>query len=234
MKIKFLQLSVFILSIFVVQQSANAQTKVGLRAGINFSNLNIKDEADKNRTTQSVPGIQVGLTADISLMGNFYVQPGLMYASRGFKQETEGSLGYGVNFEVKANYFEIPVTFLYKPALGNGKLIVGAGPYIGFGMGGSWTSDSEVVVQGDIVIGNKGDLIFRNDGLEGGNLESYNYGRSVDYGVGFLLGYEHKSGIYLQGNTQVGIANLQSQYGDFKPKGSARNSSVGISVGYKF
>jgi len=234
MNIKFLKLSVFLLSIFAVQQTTNAQIKVGLRAGVNFSNLNYKDETDKKATTQSVPGIQIGLTADIPLVENFYVQPGLMYADRGFKEETGSSLGYGVNFEVKANYFEIPVTFLYKPKLGSGKLIAGAGPYIGFGTGGNWTSDSQVVVQGDIMIGNKGDLIFRNDGSEGGNLESYNYGRPVDYGAGFLLGYEHKSRVYLQGNTQVGVANLQSQFGDFKPKGSKRNSSFGISVGYKF
>lgn len=234
MRIKFLKLSVLLISIFAVQQTVNAQTKVGLRAGVNFSNLNYEDEAGKKASTQSVPGIQIGLTADIPLVGSLYVQPGLMYANRGFKQETGGSLGYGVNFEVKANYFEIPVTFLYKPELGSGKLLIGAGPYIGFGTGGSWTSDSQVIVQGDIMIGNKGDLIFRNDGSEGGNLESYNYGRPVDYGAGFLLGYEHKSGIYLQGNTQLGIANLQSQFGDFKPKGSKKNSSIGISVGYKF
>ena len=118
--------------------------------------------------------------------------------------------------------------------MGRGKLLIGAGPYVGFGTGGTWTSDSQVVVQGDIAIGNKGDLIFRNDGFDGGNLESYNYGRPVDYGAGFLLGYEHKSRIYLQGNTQFGIANLQSRYGNFKPKGSKRNSSFGIGVGYKF
>lgn len=230
MKIKIL----FILSIFALQYNANAQTKVGLRAGINYSKLTVKDGADHKRATQSVPGIQLGLTADVPLFGSFYVQPGLLYASRGFKEETSSSLGYGVNFEVKVNYFEIPVTFLFKPEFGNGKLILGAGPYVGIGTGGLWTSDSQVIVQGDIAIGNKGDVIFRNDGFEGGNLESYNYGRPVDYGAGFLLGYEHKTGIYIQGNAQMGIANLQSRYGDFKPKGTMRNSSFGISVGYKF
>ncbi len=234
MKIKILQISVVIISIFAIQQFANAQTKIGLRAGVAFSNLNIKDDMDKKTATQSIPGIQIGITADIPLAGSFYIQPGLIYARRGFKEENKSSLGYGFNFEVKAEYVEIPVTLLYQPKLSSGKLLIGAGPYVGFGTGGNWTSDSQVVVQGDIAIGNKGDLIFRNDGYEGGNLESYNYGRPIDYGAGFLLGYEHKSGIYLQGNTQVGIANLQSRYGDFKPKGSKRNSNYGIAVGFKF
>ena len=65
MRIKFLKLSVLLISIFALQQTTNAQTKVGLRAGVNFSNLNIKDEANKKANTQSVPGIQIGLTADI-------------------------------------------------------------------------------------------------------------------------------------------------------------------------
>lgn len=234
MKIKILQLSVLMLSIFAAQQTAIAQTKIGLRAGMTFSSLNVQDEADHKIVTQSVPGIQIGLTADIPLIGSFYIQPGLLYANRGFKEETTGFLAYRVNFEVKASYIEIPVTFLYKPSLGSGKLLIGAGPYVGFGTGGTWKSDSQVIVQGDIVIGSKGDVIFRNDGFEGGNLESYNYGRPVDYGAGLLLGYEHKSGIYLQSNTQFGIANLQSSYGDFKPKGSRRNSSFGFALGYQF
>lgn len=234
MKIKILQLSVLMLSIFAAQQTAIAQTKIGLRAGMTFSKLNIKNETDQTEATQSVPGIQIGLTADIPLVGNFYIQPGLLYANRGFKQEKEKSSGYGANFEYKVDYVEIPVNFLYKPNLGSGKLLIGAGPYVGFGTRGRWKADSEVVVQGDIVIGSKGDVIFRNDGFEGGNLESYNYGRPVDYGAGLLLGYEHKSGIYLQGNTQFGIANLQSSYGDFKPKGSRRNSSFGFALGYQF
>ena len=234
MRIKILKLSVLLFSIFAVQQTANAQTKVGLRAGVNFSNLNYKDEAGKKTSTQAVPGIQIGLTVDIPLAGSFYVQPGLMYAQRGFKEETGSTLGYGVNFEVKADYFEVPVMLLFKPQVGSGKLLVGAGPYVGLGSGGSWTSGSQVVVQGDIMIGDKGDVIFRNDGSEGLNLESYNYGRPVDYGAGFLLGYEHKSGIFLQGNTQLGVANLQSRFGDFQPKGSKRNNSFGIAIGYKF
>jgi hypothetical protein len=234
MRIKILKLSVLLLSIFAVTQTANAQTKVGLRAGVNFSNLKYEDELGKKTDTKPVSGIQIGLTADIPLVGSFYVQPGLVYAQRGFKEETGATLGYGVNFEVKADYFEIPVNFLFKPEIGSGKVLIGAGPYVGFGSGGSWTSDSQVVVQGDIAIGNKGDVIFRNDGSEGLNLESYNYGRPVDYGAGFLLGYEHKSGVFLQGNAQIGVANLQSRFGDFQPKGSKRNNSFGLSIGYKF
>ncbi len=229
MRIKILQLSLGIMSLFAMQNHANAQTKVGLHGGMAFSTLNIKNES-----TQWITGIQLGLTADIPIFGSFYIQPGLLYADRGFKQENEASSGYGFNFEVKANYFEIPVNFLFKPKLASGSLIIGAGPYIAFGTGGNWSNDNQVVVQGDIVIGNKGDLIFRNDGFEGGNLESYNYGRPVDYGAGLLLGYELNNGIFLQGNTQIGIANLQSNYGDFKPKGTRRNASFGVSLGYKF
>ena len=103
MKIKIL----LFLSTFALLQTANAQTKVGLRAGTNCSSLNVKDGAGQKRATQSVSGVQVGLTADIPLFGRFYVQPGLLYANRGFKEEMSSTLGYGVNFEVKANYVEL-------------------------------------------------------------------------------------------------------------------------------
>lgn len=233
MKLKTLQFYLLALSIFVIQQSASAQTKIGLRAGVTFSKLKIKDESDRKVNTQSVAGIQLAITADIPLMNNFYIQPGLSYADRGFKEDNS-SIAYGSKFEYKASYVEVPVNILYKANLGTGNFLVGAGPYIGVGTGGSWKSDGQVIVQGDIVIEGKGDVIFRNDGFEGGNLESYNYGKPIDYGAGFLLGYEHSSGIFLQGNAQLGLANLQSRYGDFKPKGSRRNSSFGFTLGYKF
>jgi hypothetical protein len=40
------------------------------------------------------------------------------------------------NAELQLNYLEIPVNLVYKPVLGAGRLLLGFGPYVGFGLGG--------------------------------------------------------------------------------------------------
>ncbi len=231
---KALKQSLFVLALIAIINTAEAQTKFGINAGVNFSKVKTQAENGNIENTDAVPGFQLGFAADIPVIGAFYIQPGILYASRGFKQERGGFFGYGTNFKVKVEYFEVPVNILYKPKLWGNHLFVGAGAYVGFGRGGNWQSDTDVVVGGDMVIGNRGDVIFRNDGWEGGNLESYTYGRPVDYGANFLLGYEFLGKVTLQLNAQFGMANLQPRYGDFQPDGKINNSAIGISLGYKF
>lgn len=212
---------------------ASAQTKIGITAGLNFSKMRIEDENGNTENTQAIPGIVIGLTVDIPVINDFFVQPAILYARKGFKQETGGFYGSTDNFKVKADYLEVPVNVLYKPQLGSGHLLLGAGPYIGYGTGGKWKSDDDAVFD-DMVIGNKGDVIFRNDASEGGDMASYTYGRPFDYGANFLLGYEFLNHLSLQFNARVGLANLQPEFGGFQPEGKLKNSSLGISLGYKF
>ena len=70
-----------------------AQTKVGIKAGVNFSNVMMKDEDGNKANTQSMPGIRLGLTADIPVVGDFYIQPAILYSGKGFKQESGGFYG---------------------------------------------------------------------------------------------------------------------------------------------
>ena len=41
------------------------------------------------------------------------------------------------------SYIEIPVNLLYKPVVGNGKLLLGFGPYIAYGIGGKYKTDGD-------------------------------------------------------------------------------------------
>jgi hypothetical protein len=121
---------------------AYAQTKLGVQVGVNFADVTAEDESMNKESTRSMPGIRLGLTADIPVITNFYIQPGIFYAKKGFKQATGGYYDLSNNFEVRVSYVELPVNFLYKPKLGMGKLLLGAGPYLAYGTGGTWKSDN--------------------------------------------------------------------------------------------
>jgi len=212
---------------------AKAQTRFGVLAGANFSKLAISGTGSNYEQTNFSPGLQIGITLDIPLQSKLFFQPGLSYIRKGFKVADNGYYGYGTDFKVKADYLELPLHLIYKQNLGKGKALLGAGPYLAYGTGGTWKSPN-LASKGDIIIGNRGDVIFRNDGFEGGALESYIYGRPFDYGLSTLLGYEFNAKISFQVEGKFGLANLQPDYGDFKPEGKVKNTTLGLSVGYKF
>lgn len=210
---------------------ADAQTKFGITAGVSFSNVIEKAENGDKASTQSLPGLRIGLTADVHLAGDLYAQPALLYARKGFKQESGGFYGSATNFQVGADYIELPVTFLYKPKLGMGSLLLGAGPYLAYGTGGSWKSDSDILL-GDISMSGKGNVAFRNDGSVRNDSE-YTYGRPFDYGFNATLGYEFQERFSLQVTGMVGIANLVPHFNSYEQGGSLKNKGLGISIGYK-
>jgi hypothetical protein len=227
-----LNICIAILPLMTICVPTYAQTKVGLQAGVNFSGVTAENESGNEETTRSMPGILLGLTAYVPVISNFYVQPGIFYAKKGFKQATGGYYGLANNFEVKVSYVELPFNILYKPKLATGRLMLGAGPYVGYGTGGTWESDNVIQI-GDIMTDSKGKTIFKDD-FEDGEFGNYLYGRPWDYGLNFLAGYEFLGNFSAQVNVQAGLANLQPKTGGKNRDGSLRNNSLGFTVGYKF
>lgn len=223
--------SIFLLFLITTFSIASAQTKIGIRTGVNFSNAIMKMENGDKGETESIPGFHLGLTVDIPVAGDFYVQPAALYSAKGFKQKGKG-FGYSDDFKADVSYLEVPINLLYKPKLAGGNLILGAGGYLGYGTGGKWKSASGVLI-GDIQIGDSGDIIFQNDASKG-EFGTYLYGKPLDYGANFLVGYELFSQYSIQFNGQGGLANLQTEFNGIKGRGKIKNQGFGISLGYKF
>lgn len=224
---------IFLLLLMATVTAAQAQTEVSIKGGAHYSKVVLEDEAGNRQEAQFTPGWHMGLSVDVPIGNNFSVQPGLFYTRKGFTQKDSWFAGSGNNFEVKANYLDLSVNFLYKPALGSGKLLFGTGPYAAYGLGGKWETDEEVVI-GDIVIGDHGGVHFSNDAMDGGDGNSYLYGKPLDYGVNFLVGYEFFNKISAQFNVQLGLANLIPEYSDgTKRDGTFKNIGFGVSLGYK-
>ena len=231
MKYKKIQLSLLLIVLTSASGIVYAQTKFGIKAGVSFSNVTDKAEDGNKSGTQNMPGFLIGFTADLHLAGDFYIQPALQYVRKGFKQDNGGFYGSATNFQVKADYIELPVNVLYKPKLGMGRLLLGAGPYIAYGSGGNWKSDTDILI-GDVREKGNGSVEFRNDGSVRNDSE-YTYGRPIDYGVNATLGYEFRERLSLQLTGMLGIANLVPHFNGYQPEGSLRNKGFGISIGYK-
>ncbi|MEQ1799748.1 MAG: outer membrane beta-barrel protein, partial [Lacibacter sp.] len=102
---------------------------IGIRAGVNLQNINGRDFNDNKLENKLVPRFQGGITADIPLADQFYIQPGLLFSGKGTKEKATDNT-------ISVSYLEVPITFLFKPLLGTGHLLLGVGPYVGFAING--------------------------------------------------------------------------------------------------
>lgn len=191
----------------------------GLRAGVNFQNLNGKDANDDKLENKLKLGFNVGVNAEIPVAHEFYVQPGVLYTTKGAKLDDNG----GNDAKVNIGYIEIPINLLYKPALGQGSLLMGFGPYVAFGINGQYKSDL-----GDA------DINFANE-VNASNFGDFTIKR-FDAGANLLFGYEINRQLSAQLNAQLGLLNLAPELSGAgnTDLGTIKNTGFGVSLGYRF
>lgn len=213
MKRKFLALSA-VLALTAGAVSAQSKTTFGVRAGVNFTNLNGKF-LDQDLDNKMKVGFHVGVNAEIPLADEFYLQPGVLFSTKGAKAD-EGDGKQNIS------YVEVPINFLYKADLGTGKLLMGVGPYVGIAVGGKFKGDGEDL---DMEFGNDVDT----------ELEFAVTRKRLDYGGNLLFGYEFTNNFSVQLNAQLGMANMFPKAdGEKLDDTKMKNTGFGVSVGYRF
>lgn len=212
----------FALATTALALSSKAQDKTtfGVRAGVNFTNMN-GEENNHDLDNKIKTGFNIGVNAEIPVAQDFYLQPGLLFSTKGAKNKEEGD----AKTKVKLSYLEVPINLLYKPTLGDGKLLLGFGPYIGIGISGKeeWGKDYQ----------NSYDVKFKND-VKDSDPDDKRYVKGLDFGGNLLVGYELSSKISAQLNAQLGMSNLVPKENGKKSDDKIKNTGFGISIGYRF
>ena len=209
------------------QQKANLSgTSFGLRGGVNFQNINGKDENGDKLENDILTGFNIGINAEIPVGIDFYFQPGLLYTIKGAKSK-DVILGQTINGKVKISYVELPLNFLYKPMLGKGHFLLGFGPYVALGVSGKVTYEGGgSSLTSDIKFKNK---VMNTDS------DDVVYIRPLEAGANLLAGYEFSNRVSFQLNTQLGLTKINPEY-EIAPddKTSAKNTGFGFSLGFRF
>lgn len=195
---------------------SQAQTGVQVRAGVNFQNLNGKilgDDADGKLLT----GFHAGVEVPIMVAPEFYIQPGVLYSMKGAVDKDNS------DNKTSLSYVEVPVNFVYKPVLGTGHLILGVGPYVGFGIAGKIKS-----------AGDDTKIKFKNE-ISITEAAADPYFRRTDFGGNLLAGYQFSNNFFFQLNAQLGMTNvLPKVEGMSSDDNSLKNTGFGVSIGYAF
>jgi hypothetical protein len=209
------------IGLFSIQANAQSMTRnatgttFGLRAGVNFQTLNGKDATGINLNNNINTGFHAGLNAEMPVGTGFYLQPGVLYSRKGAEFQS------GSRDEVKLNYIEVPVNFVYKPLVGMGNMVLGFGPYVAYAINGN-------VEQG----GSTRNIDF--DAAYNANDVATQF-RKFDAGGNFLAGYEFANRMSLQLNAQLGLVNVNKEHPNHADDQTRwRNTGFGLSVGYRF
>jgi hypothetical protein len=211
---KFLAIAALTLSGFAV--SAQSKTSFGIRGGVNFQNINGDDAAGGSLDNKLKVGFLAGVNAEIPVGIDFYVQPGVLYAVKGAKNDVGDT-------KVSLGYIEVPVNFLYKPELGTGHLLLGVGPYIAFGVNGKIKSG-----------GSEEDIKFKNT-VTLAEASADPYLKRIDAGGNLLFGYEMANHLSIQLNAQLGMVKINPKVDGLpNDQSSWKNTGFGVSLGYRF
>lgn len=229
MKIKWITL----MGIAAVGLNAHAQsdatkdgTTFGIYAGVNFQNINGKNDGGTKLENSLVTRFQGGLNLSIPIAPEFYLQPGLQFISKGTKGPMpyfDGSTTREITRTVSMNYIEVPLNLAFRPLLGNGHLLLGFGPYFGYAIGGKTTysgtnppADADIQFEKTVPISDKNNLV---------------YFKRPDIGANFFVGYELAGGLNFVFNSQLGLININS---DTNTELVNKNTGFGLSLGYRF
>ena len=192
-----------------LQLNAQGGAAFGIHAGASFAKVTFKD-GDENENTDTRVGLTLGVIADMPISSNFSFQPQLNFVQKGGK---EGEDDYEASTVI--NYLELPLNFVYKTTdNGSGHFFVGAGPYLGFAIGGK--SKVEVLGEEEEV-----DLEIGND--DGDDIKPF------DLGINVLAGYKLPGGIFISANYTPGLINIAPGAGS---ETTVRNGYFGVRVGF--
>ncbi len=189
-----------------------AQIKFGVKGGLNFANVLDKTN---NRTYsddyKSKIGFNLGVTAEYSISEKFAIEPGLLFSTKGYKLEDSGITG-----SINLNYLEVPINAIYKIEFSNAKILIIAGPYLGYAISGKMKASEPV--------------LGVNEDSKEQKVEIGTDIKALDFGLNIGTGVEIKD-ITICLQYGYGLSNLS-----IHPENEAKlkNRILGISLGYKF
>jgi hypothetical protein len=212
--------------------SIYAQVSIGLRAGFNASDMHFSSATDPKSSLvaskDQLKGIHADFLLNIPLYERLHIQPVFRYITKGThlaptvyqSTATDGEWGN----RVLVHYLEIPVNVLYKIPVGSSKLALGGGPYVAYGLGGTYRSDLKM--NGNVVTRMSRSMKF-DEGDDVG--ASGTYLSRWDAGLNFTAGIELNNIVMIGANYSAGLINI-----DNSAMYKVRNSYIGVSIGILF
>lgn len=193
----------------VLDGNAPGSISIGLKGGLNLSNMSTSAGGGFFYRGSIKPGAHVGFVVNFKINNAFVIQPELLFSQSGTKYTNDYFWG---NSSITLNYLQIPVMAKIILGSGNFKFFLNAGPYLGFALSG--TKETQLAT------GTKDfDISVKKDEL---NL--------LDAGLALGLGLSYKTGrntIFFEPRYYFGFTDIIN--GTYI---EARQTTLSLSIGY--
>jgi hypothetical protein len=224
--------NIFKLSLIILLVSISPESfsqTFGIKAGVNFSNMLIKESElfipyNTNVADPKVKtGFHIGGVIEYPVLDLFSLESGLFLTSLGTRLTTEEPFGATTLItEVKHDlyYLSIPLAVKVPFSIKGFNFYGSVGGYAGMGLIGNAVT---IATFGDLKETTKGKIAW-------GSEQGVDYLKRLDYGLTFGVGIKYsvlEAGLFYN----LGLANISS---DSEIGSIAKNRVFGISVGYSF
>ncbi|TCD00876.1 porin family protein [Pedobacter psychroterrae] len=209
--------------------------KFGFKAGGTYATFSGYSDGGNEAQMKYRPSFFAGATVELLFSESFSIESGLSYVSKGAKttfdislDELEG-IGVDLNFSGSAtlglDYIELPVNALFTMPSGDGSIVLGGGPYFGYGIRTSssyeFKFNGENVEDMEDVDIDEEPLRFGQEGLS-----------RIDYGVNVTAAYRFYSGLSINAGYNLGLKSVINDPDD--PETKVKNRHFSLGVGFSF
>jgi hypothetical protein len=211
-----------------------AQVSFGGQAGVLSSSAKQTYDGKEEGDKKSIIGFRIGAFAEMPISGGIFFNPALNFVSKGGKYSSSTTANGITNKSESSettSYLEIPLNFTYKLDAENGGVFFGAGPVLGFGIGGKAKFSSSTtgnVLGNPINQSSSGSVKVKFDGKKNAT-DSDAHLKALEFGANIFVGYEMSNGIRAQLSFNPNFSNLSPE-----DKTSYKNTTIGLTIGYKF
>lgn len=219
-----LKVSLIIALVSMVWLVGAQSTSLSVKGGFNMSNYSGDNLSDKSMK----PGFHIGVGGDIEFLPNVSFQTGLFFSTKGaeFQYDLPVEFAEDAEFNITASYLQIPIHVAFKIDITSGtKIVIHAGPYFAYGVGGKRKIDSPFSDELQSFLGGSEVNTFDKD-----------YGfKPFDMGLGLGVGAEFGS-ILVDLGWDMGLNNIGREIKIIETvyQQNIKNQSAYLSVGYKF
>lgn len=224
---------ILILVLFVItmnvsaqyRRSSNGEFRLGITTGLNFSNMNIKEDGKNTDNNYSAKtGFKIGAIAEYAFNDYFALSPELIFTQRGFKEKVSESY-YGMTMSGEAkmniNYFQLPVHAVVMYPINKNLKIKGiVGPYFGYAFSGKIKSEATIKGSGMSTSADSEEKLKFGSGED--EVNPFDIGLTIGAGIEF-------SSFFFRLQYDFGFGNLSND--DYS---TVKNRNFGLSIGYLF
>ncbi|MBE9469154.1 MAG: outer membrane beta-barrel protein [Bacteroidetes bacterium] len=188
------------------------ENQLQIIAGLKLNNI-YKPPSEGNRFLM---GYSIGLSYNKYLNKQMFLSSGLFLDEKGSGTEID-IYTETMDFKVRLFYLDLPIKYNYLITIGNQKLLIGLGPYIGCGLWGKISTE----FMGQI------DTYNIKWGNNGGDYDGTPNYKRLDFGFAGSVSYQVKR-ISLGLNYQIGVVDMVPE----GLGGGERNNTFGFCLGY--